>query len=107
MSELHFVRASHAAESVSPSFTQQGLLRAREKTWDAFQSIRGHLQAGVTEFEAAAQAVEILAGLGATRHWHKPYVRFGAGTALSFHDPIRKTEPLMPDQAVYIDLGPV
>lgn len=38
----------------------------------------------MNEPEARKLALEISKKSGVTKHWHQPYIRFGAGTALSF-----------------------
>jgi Xaa-Pro aminopeptidase len=96
-----------ALEAVHPDFVREGLLDARDKTWRAFERIRERLVAGMTEGEARAMARAELQAMGSPRDWHKPYVRFGPGTALTFHDPTQREYRLAPGDAVYIDLGPV
>jgi hypothetical protein len=61
----------------------------------------------MTEFEARAMARAELRAMGSPRDWHKPYIRFAPGTALTFHDPTQREYRLAPGDAVYIDLGPV
>jgi hypothetical protein len=64
------------------------------------------VQEGMTEREAMKMAFEVFKENGVTKHWHKPYVRFGPGTALSFNDPLQSDYRLQKDDPFYIDLGP-
>lgn len=96
-----------ALEAVHPSFVRQGLLDARARSWEAFAQIRQKLALGMTETEARKMARETLAAMGSARDWHKPYVRFGPGTALTFHDATQREYRLADGDAVYIDIGPV
>lgn len=108
-SELHFVGVGgkQDMESIGSNFLLDGLLKAREKTWNAFHEIRGQIREGMTEPEARTLSLEILSDLGSKKHWHRPYVRFGPGTSLSFHDAIQTEYRLRMNDPVYIDLGPV
>ena len=109
MNELGTISA-HAAkniEGVAPGFLREGLLSAQKKTWDAFHKIRERLIPGMTEDEARKTALAVFAELGVTKHWHRPYTRFGAGTALTFFDPVQPDYRLREDDPVYLDLGPV
>jgi len=94
-------------EAVHPQFLRAGLLDARKRTWEAFDRIREILAVDMTEPEARVLSREILASMGSPRDWHKPYLRFGPGTALTFHDATQREYPLAEGDAVYIDLGPV
>ena len=108
MSDLHFVGgASRNIESVGPNFVRNGLLRAREKSWHAFQNIRSKIELGMSEADARDAALRTLASLGADKHWHKPYVRLGPGTALTFYDSLQTDYRLKEGDPIYMDLGPV
>jgi Xaa-Pro aminopeptidase len=105
MSDLHFVSVN--SEKVDPKFLREGMLTAREKSWEAFQLIKSQLKEGLTEGEAREVCLQVLKEKGAEKHWHRPYVRLGKGTALSFHDPVQPSYRLQKNDPVYIDLGPV
>lgn len=100
-------RTPGALEGVHPAFVREGLLVARERTWEAFGRIRAKLTAGMTESDARKMARAELAAMGSTHDWHKPYVRFGPGTALTFHDATQREYALRDGDPVYVDLGPV
>ncbi len=111
MSDLHHVGVASVSgkslESVHPEFIRQGLVDAQRKSWDGFQEIRRSLKAGMTENEARELATRLFTAMGSPRHWHRPYVRFGPGTALTFHESLQKEYRLQEGDAVYLDLGPV
>ena len=94
-------------ESTDPRFIKDGLLKAREKSWEALTEIRSRLSAGMTEIEAQITANQRLKELGSTKNWHKPVVRFGPGTALSYHSPLQSDYRLKTGDPVYLDIGPV
>lgn len=94
-------------ENASPHFSEKGLLEAREKTLQLFAQIKSRLTVGVNEPEARKIALSVAAEMGAKKHWHQPYIRFGSGTMLSFHEPLRPENTLKQDLPISIDLGPV
>lgn len=86
---------------------REGLLRAREKTIEVLEEIRTELKAGMTEDDARKLALDIFARHGVKKHWHKPYIRFGAGTTMTFHQPLQPDYRLREHDPYYLDLGPV
>ncbi len=111
MNDLHSVGLAESSraklESVDPNFVVEGLLKAREKTWAVFNEIKPQLKAGMTEEEARKIAVATFEKQGVTKHWHRPYVRFGPGTVLTFHDSLQSTYRLQDGDPIYLDLGPI
>lgn len=111
MSDLHALRIEGekraAHEAVSAEFLKEKLLWAREQSWSLFRDIQSELQIGMSEKEAFRMAMRLSEERGVSKHWHKPFVRFGAGTVLSFRDPLLDESRLQKNDAVYIDLGPV
>jgi CDP-4-dehydro-6-deoxyglucose reductase len=98
---------SNSIEGVGPSFVKKKLLEARGKTLKVLSEIRERIQIGMTEDEARKMALDIFKSHGVTKHWHRPYIRFGSGTALSFHDPLQESYRLQENDPYSIDLGPV
>jgi CDP-4-dehydro-6-deoxyglucose reductase len=94
-------------EKVDPRFVREGILRARERSWAALREIQGKLVEGLSELEARKLALAVFAERGVKKHWHQPNIRFGPGTALTFHDPLQPEYRLRRDDAVAMDLGPV
>lgn len=109
--EMHQLRVvatkNFPAENVDEKFVMAGLLKAREKTLRVMHEIREAIKPGITEDDARKLALEIFRGHGVVKHWHKPYIRFGRGTALTFHDPLQPDYQLQVNDPLYIDLGPV
>lgn len=109
--DLHSVGVSHPTsnhpESLSSQFVLEGLLRAREKTWEVVEQIQKEIKEGIQEAEASKLALNIFSDFGVSKHWHKPYIRLGPGTTRSFRDPIQPDYRLQPNDPFYIDVGPV
>jgi hypothetical protein len=99
--------SAEAIEAVHPDFIKAGLLNAQNLTKKGFDLIRQNLKLNMTEDEGRKLALEIFQDLGITRHWHRPYVRFGKGTTLSFNDPATPDNRLALNDPCYLDLGPV
>lgn len=96
-----------AIEAVDPKFLVEGLLQARGKTIHALEEIRKNLKEGMTEEDGRKLSLEVFSGLGAKKHWHRPYVRFGKGTTLTFNEPQATDYRLQPNDPYYFDFGPV
>lgn len=111
MSDLHALGANidqTTLEQVGEGFVKQGLIQARKKTIQLLQEIQAELREGLTEDEARKLAMKIaLDHHGIKKHWHKCYIRFGAGTRLTFNDPLQVDYRLQPNDPYYLDLGPV
>ncbi len=111
MSELHPLQVtsfdSAKIEGVSPTFAKAGLLKAREKTIQVLREIQSELKVGMTEDDARKLTLDIFKRHGVTKHWHRPYVRFGEGTLLTFNHPTRTDLTLQKNDPYYLDLGPV
>ncbi len=109
--ELHQLRVNSTdkfpAENVDEKFVMAGLLKARKKTLAVMHEIRNALKPGLTEDDARKLALEIFRKEGVTKHWHKPYIRFAKGTALTFHQALQPEYRLQLDDPFYIDLGPI
>lgn len=108
MNQPHTLGVSGSSiEAVDPKFLKEGLFQAREKTITALEIIRSQLKEGLTEDDARKLALRVFQEMGVTKHWHKPHIRFGAGTALTFHEPPQQDYKLKSGDPYYIDLGPV
>jgi hypothetical protein len=109
MTELHALRSEDSKsefEKVSPGFRKEKLLWARDKSWEAFHKIKSQLKEGMTEREAFELCMNTLKEMGVSKHWHKPYVRFGPGTTMTFYDDLQNEHALKKGDPVYMDLGP-
>ncbi len=111
MEHPHTLRATapskEALEAVNSSFAVAGIFRTREKTIRVFNQIRKELKVGMNEAEARKLAMQIYADHGAKKHWHRIYVRIGAGTCLTFNEPDESVATLQENDPVYMDVGPV
>lgn len=111
MSEIHPIRVDSSSreelEKVDPNFLKAGLLEARNKSWQVFHAIKDQLREGMTERDAFQLGMDLCMNRGATKQWHKPVIRFGPGTLLTFREPLQENYKLKMNDAVYIDLGPV
>lgn len=94
-------------EGVDPLFIRDGLLRARQKTIDVLNEIRGQICEGMTEDDARKLSLEVFARHGAKKHWHRPFVRMGGGTVFTFNDPLQKDYRLQLGDPFYLDYGPI
>ena len=102
-----YTPAQTVLENVASKFLIEGLLHAQKKTVVVLHEIRAHLKVGMTENDARLLALEIFKQHGVTKHWHRPYIRFGAGTTLTFNHPIQADYRLQENDPYYLDLGPV
>lgn len=111
MSDFHQLKVTLAdqskIESVSPEFIKQGLIRARDKTVQVLHEIKNELKIGMTEDDARHLCLDTFKKHGVTKHWHRPYVRFGSGTVLTFNHPVQAGVTLQANDPYYLDLGPV
>ena len=111
MSDLHALGIRSASreilEEVGADFVKAGLLQARESTINAVRSLSALIQEGMTEDEARKAALQLFADLGVSKHWHRPFVRFGPGTLLTFDDPIQPDYRIQSGDPFYVDVGPV
>ena len=110
MNDLHYISASinaDALQTVDPRFIREKLLHAQMQSWNVLKRIKDEINQGTTEDEARKLALKICSGFGVSKHWHKPYIRFGTGTTLTFHDPLQSEYRLQTGDPFYIDLGPV
>ncbi|MGZ3743526.1 MAG: M24 family metallopeptidase [Pseudobdellovibrionaceae bacterium] len=110
MSDHHqlgvYVPNQKQIEGVDPSFIKKGLFLAREKTIQVTEEIKLALKQGMNESDARQLSLSVFEKHGVKKHWHKPWVRFGEGTTLSFYDPI--SESLLQANDIYhFDFGPV
>ena len=80
---------------------------ARVQSWKVLNEIRDAIQEGMTEKEAHDLALIMFQAHGVKKHWHKPYIRFGKGTTLTFHEPFQPEYRLKSGDPFFIDLGPV
>ncbi len=111
MSDLHSLGITAtdatAIEAVDPRFLRDRLLNAQQKSWAVFHQIRNALKVGMTEIEGQQLAIDLFAKAGSQKQWHRPQIRFGSGTTLTYYDSLRPDYKLQDGDCVYFDLGPV
>jgi Xaa-Pro aminopeptidase len=93
-------------EQTKVDFSLPEILRTRELSWKALKLMAERFHVGMTEEEANKLALTTIAELGGEKNWHRPHVRFGVNTLLSFRgasEPVK----LSHDDIYFIDLGPV
>ncbi len=94
--------------NLSQAETMEGVLFARQKSWEALDLIKPKiLVEGISEVEARKIIIQSFLELGVKTHWHQPYVRFGIGTKSTYADPLSDDHRLKKNDPVYIDIGPV
>ncbi len=69
--------------------------------------ICSELQPGMTESQARTMALELMQDNGITKHWHKPYIRFGCNTLLTFLDKAHEDCTLHEEDIAFVDIGPI
>lgn len=94
-------------EAVGPQFLRESMLKAQHQTRTITLEVLSQIREGMTEDEARLMALSVFSDYGVKKHWHRPFIRFGEGTALTFHDPIQPDYKLQENDPFYIDLGPV
>jgi Xaa-Pro aminopeptidase len=94
-------------EAVGERYSREGMLAARDLTFDAVRRIAAAMRPGMTEFRAHEVAEDILRRMGMQRVWHKTIVRFGEGTLDSFHEPVGSERRLQEADIFFVDLGVV
>ena len=113
--ELHQIGVAeadrHRVEAICAAAEADAILhaleRAQRKSWDVLREMQARLTEGMTEADARPWALEILKQYGVTKNWHRPNLRFGPGSKLSFNDPLSTDYLLKRGDSVMIDLGPV
>lgn len=94
-------------ESVGPSFTREGMLETRNRTWEGIEAIAKRMQPGMTEAEGIRAARKALKGIGLLPGWHKVCVRFGCNTILEYGAPSKPGVCLQENDILTIDIGPL
>jgi Xaa-Pro dipeptidase len=88
---------------------EQALAAAQRKAEDLFAAVvdAGLIRPGVLESELSSEILALAREkFGVRRHWHKPVVRCGSNTVLTYHaDPpdLRTAD----DDVVFLDFGPL
>jgi Xaa-Pro aminopeptidase len=94
-------------EQTKVDFSIPAIVKARDLSWQALKVMAERFHVGVTEEEANKIALAVIAELGGEKNWHRPHVRFGENTLLSFRDTSKPGLKLTDDDIYFIDIGPV
>lgn len=96
-----------AIEKVGTHFSKEKMFETNSKAKQAVQKIAEQVKAGMLEEDANALVVATLQNMGATKSFHKPYIRFGANTIKTFGADSEPGIRLGEDDIYFIDVGPV
>lgn len=96
-----------AFEQTPSDFSIDQMLQTRAKAQQAVARIAAKVQPGMLEEDANKMVVETLSEMGATKAFHKPYIRFGSNTTKTFGADSDPGVRLGEDDIFFIDVGPV
>jgi Xaa-Pro aminopeptidase len=96
-----------ALEKTKADFSVEKMLEIRTKAQQAVCRIAEQVQPGMMEEDANTLVINTLKEMGATKAFHKPYIRFGSNTTKTFGADSDKGICLGEDDIFFIDVGPV
>ena len=96
-----------AIERTTSGFFTEKMLATRVKAQQAVSRIASRVQVGMLEEDANKMVVATLQEMGATKAFHKPYIRFGSNTTKTFGADSEPGIRLGKDDIFFIDVGPV
>ncbi len=96
-----------AMELTKAGFSVEKMQETRAKAQQAVHRIAGLVKVGMLEEEANKLVVDTLRNMGATKAFHKPYIRFGSNTTKTFGADSEPGVRLGEDDIFFIDVGPV
>ena len=96
-----------AIERTTSGFSIEKMLGTRFKAQQAVNRIASQVQVGMLEEDANKMVVTTLQEMGATKAFHKPYIRFGSNTTKTFGADSEPGIRLGADDIFLIDVGPV
>lgn len=94
-------------EQTKVDFSIPAILRARELSWKVLDLMKERIHIGMTEKQADKLALDVIKELGGEKNWHRPHVRFGENTLLSFRGVSKPSVKLGENDIYFIDIGPV
>lgn len=94
-------------EQTKAGFSVEKMQETRAKAQQAVSRIAGQVKAGMLEEDANKMVVATLLEMGATKAFHKPYIRFGSNTTKTFGADSDPGVRLGEDDIFFIDVGPV
>jgi len=96
-----------AIEKTGADFSVEKMLEIRAKAQEAVKRIASRVQVGMLEEDANKIVVDTLREMGATKAFHKPYIRFGSNTIITFGADSVPGVRLGEDDIYFIDIAPV
>jgi len=96
-----------AIEKTGADFSVEKMLEIRAKAQEAVKKIASRVQVGMLEEDANKIVVDTLREMGATKAFHKPYIRFGSNTIITFGADSVPGVRLGEDDIYFIDIAPV
>lgn len=96
-----------AVERTKAGFSVENMHATRAKAQQAVSRIAGQVKVGMLEEDANKMVVDTLREMGATKAFHKPYIRFGSNTTKTFGADSEPGVCLGEDDIFFIDVGPV
>lgn len=94
-------------EQTTAGFSIKKMLETRARAQQAVSRIAAQVQPGMLEETANKLVVATLQEMGATKAFHKPYIRFGSNTTKTFGADSEPGVRLGEDDIFFIDVGPV
>ncbi len=94
-------------ERTGKAFNDTGILAARRLGWEAVHRIASQIKSGMSEEEGQVIARHVLKDLGSNKIWHRPHVRFGTNTLLSYGYASAPDMRLGDNDVFFLDIGPV
>lgn len=96
-----------AVERTKTGFSVENMQATRAKAQQVVSRIAGQVKAGMLEEDANKLVVDTLREMGATKAFHKPYIRFGSNTTKTFGADSDPGVRLGEDDIFFIDVGPI
>lgn len=101
------IKDAAAVEQTKADFSIDKMLATRTKAQQAVNRIASQVKVGMLEEEANKLVADTLREMGATKAFHKPYIRFGSNTTITFGADSVPGIRLGEDDIFFIDVGPV
>lgn len=101
------IQDAAALEKTKADFSVEKMLEIRAKAQEAVNRIASRVQVGMLEEDANKLVVDTLKEMGATKAFHKPYIRFGSNTTITFGADSVPGVRLGKDDIFFIDIAPV
>lgn len=98
--------STSTAERVGPTFSVDGMLRARQQTREAIHAIARRVTPGMVEEDAVAMAKIVLIDAGLELSWHPTRVRFGVNTIRAMKQASQPGVVLQDNDIFFLDIAP-